>query len=108
VLLLRLDLDVPEERVRLEHGPAEMRPAKSRTLYPMFLAPAEEPGIVAGLAASLRPMTDQELGYFFVAETNLLAEAAPEQRAHIRDRYAHSEVMAAPHGAAAGTTARRS
>jgi hypothetical protein len=82
-LLLRLDLDIPEERVYIEHGPAETRPAKSRTLYPMFLAPAEEPEVVAGLAASLRPMTEQELGYFFVAETDLLAEATPEQRAWI-------------------------
>jgi hypothetical protein len=85
-LLLRLDLDVPEERVRLEHGPAEMRPAKSRTLYPMFLAPAEEAEVVAGLAASLCPMTDQELGYFFVAETDLLAQATPEQRACLQTR----------------------
>jgi hypothetical protein len=86
-LLLRLDLAVPEARVRLEHGPSEMRPAKSRTLYPMFHAPAEEPGIVAGLAASLRPMTDQELGCFFVAETDLLAEATTAQRAHLHESY---------------------
>jgi hypothetical protein len=86
-LLLRLDLDVPEERVRLEHGPAETRPPRSRTLYPMFHAPAEEPGFVAGLASSLRPMTDQELGYFFVAETDLLAKATPAQREFIREQY---------------------
>jgi hypothetical protein len=53
----------------------------------MFLAPAEEPEVVAGLAASLRPMTEQELGCFFVAETDLMAKATPEQRAFIREQY---------------------
>jgi hypothetical protein len=91
-LLLRLDLDVPEERVRLEHGPAETRPARSRTLYPMFHAPAEEPEVVAGLAAQLRPMTGQELGYFFVAETDLLATARPEQRHIMQQQYQISDL----------------
>jgi molybdopterin/thiamine biosynthesis adenylyltransferase len=86
-LLLRLDLAVPEERVRLEHGPAETRPAKSRTLYPMFHAPTGEPEIVAGLAASLRPMTRREFGCFFKIETDLLAEATAKQRTHILSRY---------------------
>jgi hypothetical protein len=95
-LLLRLDLDVPEERVRLEHGPAETRPAQSRTLYPMFHAPAEEPELVAGLAAQLRPMTKHELGYFFVAETDLLARASPEQRALLQDRHLPHELDPAP------------
>jgi len=114
-LLLRLDLGVPEERVRLEHGisgdinsrrpghaeaaPVEPTPpalrrggslcppkSKSRTLYPMFHAPAEEPEIISGLAASLRPMTEPELGYFFVAETDVLATATPEQRAFVQSR----------------------
>jgi len=95
-LLLRLDLAIPEERVRLEHGPAETRPARSRTLYPMFHPPAAEPAIVAGLARSLRPMSEPEFGYFFVAETDVLKEAAPEQRAHIREQYLAYEFDAAP------------
>ncbi len=82
-LLLRLDLSVPEERVRLEHGPVEGRPPKSRTLYPMFHAPAEEPEVVAGLGAQLRPMSAGEFDYFFSSATNLLAEAAPAQRRHV-------------------------
>jgi hypothetical protein len=53
----------------------------------MFHAPAEEPAIVVGLATALRPMTGHELGYFFVTETDLLAEATPEQRAFIREQY---------------------
>ena len=120
-LLLRLDLDVPEERVRLEHGisgdinsrrpgqaedapvgptsPAAQRggslcppKSKSRTLYPMFHAPAEEPEIVAGLASALRPMTEQELGCFFVAETDVLVRATPGQRAFIQERYVACEL----------------
>ncbi len=63
-VLLRLDLAVPEERVRLEHGPAQARPPKSRTLYPMFVAPEDEAGVVEALAASLRPMSDGEARYF--------------------------------------------
>jgi len=90
-LLLRLDLDVPEERVRLEHGPAETRPPRSRTLYPMFHAPEAEPVIVARLAASLRPMTGREFDYFFVAKTDLLERAAPEERSFIRERYPFPE-----------------
>jgi hypothetical protein len=116
-LLLRLDLAIPEERVRLEHGcsgdinshrlghaeAASSEPTalasqgggslcppntrKSRTLYPMFHAPAEEPAIVAGLASALKPMTEQELGYFFVSETDILREASPEQRAHLQNCY---------------------
>jgi hypothetical protein len=86
-LLLRLDLAIPEARVRLEHGPAETRPPRSRTLYPTFHAPAEEPDIVSGLSASLRPMTAGELGCFFVAETDILARAAPEQREFVRQRH---------------------
>jgi hypothetical protein len=36
------------------------------------------------LRRHFRPMTAQELGYFFVAETDILAGASPEQRAHLR------------------------
>jgi hypothetical protein len=86
-LLLRLDLAIPEDRVRLEHGPVETRPPRSRTLYPMFHSPSDEPAIVAGLAAQLKPMTEQEHNLFFVAETNILAEATPEQRAFVQCRH---------------------
>ncbi len=84
-LLLRLNLDVPEDRVCLEHGPVETRPPRSRTLYPMFVAPAEEPALITSLAASLRPMTEEEIMYFLVAETSLLAEATPEQRSRLQE-----------------------
>ena len=82
-LLLRLDLAVPEERVSLEHGPVGSRPPKARTLYPMFHAPSEEPGIVAGLGAQMRSMSDAELDYFLAGATKLLAEASPAQRRHV-------------------------
>jgi hypothetical protein len=80
--------------VRLEHGPAETRPARSRTLYPMFHAPAEEPDIVADLRASLRPMSEKELTYFLRSETDILAEATPEQRAFVQERFLAYELEA--------------
>jgi hypothetical protein len=49
-----------------------------------------------GFAASRRPTTEQELGCFFVAETNLLANATPGQRACIREQYLAYELDAAP------------
>ena len=98
-MLLRLDLGVIEERVRLEHGPDDARPARNRTLYPMFHPPADEPGVVAGLAAAMHPMTGAELDYFFVAETGILRDAAPEQRALIQERYPAWELELAPDAA---------
>jgi hypothetical protein len=82
-VLLRLDLAVPEEQVRLERGPQELRPTRSRTIYKSFLTVREEPAVVAGLRGSLRPMSSREIGYFLVAETDILAEASEEQRAVI-------------------------
>ena len=76
-LLLRLDLDIPERQVGLEHGPVETRPPKSRTLYPMFHAPTEEPTIIADLASTLRPMSGQEIDYFHLTKNGLPTQATP-------------------------------
>jgi hypothetical protein len=47
---------------------------------------------------SLRTMTGQELGYFFVAETDALIEATAEQRAVIQERYPACEFEGVPGG----------
>jgi N-acyl amino acid synthase FeeM len=86
-VLLRLDLDVPEEQIRLEHGPAETRPPKSRTLFKMFYAPEREERVTRKLKLSLRPMTERELRYFFSEKTSLLAQASQAQRHCIEDCY---------------------
>jgi len=83
-VLLRLDLDIPEERVRLERDPAEARPPRQRTMYHLFRVAADEPALVAGLASALRPMSPREIDYFFVRRTDILARATPEQRAALR------------------------
>ena len=86
-LLLRLDLAVPEEQVRLEHGPEEACPPRSRTLYRTFRPPDEDSATTAGLRSSLRPMSEEEIGCFLVSETDVLAEATPEQRAYLQERF---------------------
>ena len=57
---------------------------RARTIYSFWLPEDEESQVTAGLRSSLRPMSEQELGYFFVAETDVLARASPGQRAHLR------------------------
>ena len=47
----------------------------------------EDPETVVAIRKHLRPMSEPELGYFFVAETDLLREAAPEQRVHVQECY---------------------
>jgi N-acyl amino acid synthase FeeM len=86
-VMLRLDLDVPEERIRLEHGPLESHPPKSRTLYKMFHAPQEEPQLVKAISRSLRAMTERELRCFFIEKTHTLRDAPARQRRHIEDCY---------------------
>ncbi len=86
-VLIRLDLAVPDEQIRLEHGPIESRPPKSRTLYSMFPSPREEPALVETLARSLRPMTQRELRYFFTEKTNIIKEATAPQRHYVEDCY---------------------
>jgi hypothetical protein len=80
-VLLRLDFDVAEEQRRPER--TEGHP---RSIYNQFRAVAEEPDMVRALEQQLRPMTELELGFFFVAETDLLAEATAAQRVHVLER----------------------
>jgi hypothetical protein len=57
---------------------------RTKTIYKFWMPEEEERRVSLGLQQALRPMTAQELGYFFVAETDILAGASPEQRAHLR------------------------
>jgi hypothetical protein len=50
------------------------------------------------LGRQLRPMTEHAFDYLFVAKTNLLTEATPEQRACVRDVCARSKGLASPYG----------
>ena len=86
-VLLRLNLEVPEERIRLEHGPAETRPPKSRQIYKLFYPAEKEERVVDRLRRALWPMTERELRYFFTEKTNILAEAPQAQRHYVEDCY---------------------
>jgi hypothetical protein len=81
-VLLSIPLDTPDRLAE------EVR---ARTIYRFWLDEAQEAEAVPALAGHLRPMTERELGYFFVAQTDLLAGATPEQRTHVRGRCARSE-----------------
>jgi hypothetical protein len=89
-LLMRLDLAVPEEQLRLEHGRAERRPARSRTLYRLFCPPAGEPGIIRSLARWLRPMSRSEMAYFLPHRYDRPVAPAPEAPAGPADEAALS------------------
>ncbi len=87
-VLLRLDFDVAEAQRQLSVGSCQLSEHKatgnSRSIYGQFRAVWEERKTIAALAGQLRPMTGEELDYFLVAETDLLAQAAPEQRAYVQ------------------------
>jgi hypothetical protein len=106
-VLLRLDFDIAEEQrvpgswflvpglvESSAPGTRNQEPGTRnlRSIYTQFRAVGEEPATVAALGHHLRPMTEQELGYFFVAETNILREAAPEQRAYLQGRHPAREL----------------
>lgn len=86
-VLLRLDFDEAER----QRGLARLG-ATSRSIYGQFRAVREEPETVAALSDQLRPMTGEELEYFFAARTDILAGATPEQRAHVEARRRGSAV----------------
>jgi hypothetical protein len=84
-VLQRLDFDVQRESIIKEHWPQPEGARRSRVLYRLFHPLEDDAAIAAGLEKAARPMTERELGYFFVAETDILARAAPEQRAHLQE-----------------------
>lgn len=83
-VLLNLDFDLAErQRQAAVRGEEQDR----RSIYRQFRAVGEELETVAALGRQLRPMSEAELGRFFVAETDLLARATPGQRAFIQGQY---------------------
>ena len=86
-VLQRLDFDIQRASIRREHEPQPEGARRSRVLYRLFHPLADDAAIAAGLRQAARPMSEPELGYFFVAETDVLKEAAPEQRAHLQECY---------------------
>jgi hypothetical protein len=86
-ILQRLDFEVQRESIRKEHKPQPEGARRSRVLYRLFHPLEDDAAIADGLREAARPMTEQELGYFFVAATDILAEATPAQRGFIREQY---------------------
>ena len=68
-------------------------------LYRLFHPLEDDVAIAAGLRKAARPMTGQELGCFFVAETDILARASPEQRTLLQQQYLAYELGGVPGGA---------
>jgi hypothetical protein len=61
--------------------------AQPGSFFHFFVEASTEPEIVAMLSASRRPLDETDLRKYFVEVRPLLAEALPEQRAAIEDRY---------------------
>jgi len=82
-LLLRLDFDLAERQRDVRFAV----PAR-RSIYRQFRAAHEDPETVAALRPLLRPMSPQERGYFFAAETGLPGDAGSRQLARIHEPHA--------------------
>ena len=83
-VLLRLDFAVGEaDCAAAEPGVS----GEVRSIYGQFCAASEAPEAIAGLRCSLRAMSEDDLRYFFVEKTDLLAEAWPKDRHAIEDAY---------------------
>jgi len=95
-VLMRLDFDVAEQQrvpsssflVPGSTRNQEPGTRNHRTIYGQFRAVHEDPETVLALGRLLRPMGEREFVRFFASETDVLAEATPEQRAWIQRCYA--------------------
>jgi hypothetical protein len=63
-LLLRLDLDLQAEQIRLVGGTGDPVGGARRTIYSHYYSPAEETGLAAFLTRWHRPMSVEEQRYF--------------------------------------------
>lgn len=82
-ILLRLDMALAEEQIRLMHSPKGHGSPASRSLYQYFHSEIEEPELVASLAAARCPMSEKEFIFFLIAKTNILYETTANQRAYL-------------------------
>lgn len=86
-----LSLDLAEELILRERGP-EARGRPARTLYRDFVPRHREKELADVSRRNMRPMTERELRYFFVEQTDIFVRATPRQLAYIAERYLPYEV----------------
>ncbi len=77
-VLLSIPLDTPDRVTGKE---------RERTIYRFWMGETEESATTTAITRQSRPMDGRDFGYFFVAETDLLAEATAAQRAFIQERH---------------------